>query len=230
MKDFAVLRLSELDGNTNIFSTQARTAVQAALRCEQIAQGFCGGIPDPVMAQLAPTLMKNAEKIPGRPNELMFPQHPKVRWLLENVKTLVDTGHRVVIYSRFLAPMFWLQAQKISPTLLHGQLTAEQKAEVIKAFREGPPTVLGCQVTIAEGFNLTECQDVIFWGRDWSPAINRQAEDRCHRIGTKGTVNIQIPIVQGTIETLIDKKLKAKEANAEQALATVTVAELKEAL
>ena len=234
MKDFAVLRLSELDPTTNIFSTQARTAVQAALRCEQIAQGFVGGIPDPVMAQLAPTLLKNAEKIDGRPNELMFPQHPKVRWLLENVKTLIDTRHRVVIYSRFLAPMFWLLTKLIVDVehtcMLKGGMTAEAKAEEIQEFRDNARAIMICQVTIAEGFNLTECQDVIFWGRDWSPAINRQAEDRCHRIGTKGTVNIQIPIVQGTIETLIDRKLKAKEANAEQALATVTVAELKEAL
>ena len=162
MKDFAVLLLSELDGDMNIFQPQARTAVQAALRCEQIAQGFCGGIPEYVAERLGDTINKNAEKIPGRPNELMFPQHPKVRWLLENVKTLMDTGHKVVIYSRFLAPMFWLR-DRLLPTahaaMLYGGLTAEEKAARISRFREiEVARVLLCQVTIAEGFNLTPGQ------------------------------------------------------------------------
>jgi len=87
-----------------------------------------------------------------------------------------------------------------------------------------------CQVKMAEGFNLHMSQDCIFLGRDWSPAINKQAEGRFHRIGQKGTVNIQIPLVRSTIEVAIHKRLMAKDADAEQALRTVTIAELKEAL
>jgi SNF2 family DNA or RNA helicase len=71
---------------------------------------------------------------------------------------------------------------------------------------------------------------VLFYGRDWSPAINAQAEDRCHRIGQKGTVNIQTPIVRGTVEVAIDRKLRAKDADAQQALRSMTVHELMEAL
>jgi SNF2 family DNA or RNA helicase len=77
---------------------------------------------------------------------------------------------------------------------------------------------------------LTASQDVIFYGRDWSPAVNSQAADRCHRIGQTGTVNVQIPIVAGTFETYLHKKLAAKETDAEQALRSVTVGELRQAL
>jgi SNF2 family DNA or RNA helicase len=230
MKDFAVLRLSELGDDVNIFDPVARGAVQAAMRCEQIAQGFVGGIPDALMESLTPTLSKNAVKIPGRPHELMFPRHPKIVWLLETIKTLMLTNNRVVVYARFLGPLFWLKNLGAMPLMIHGGLSAREKADQIDTFRNGAPSAMGCQVTIAEGFNLTECQDVIFLGRDWSPAVNLQAEDRCHRIGTQGTVNIQVPIVLKTIETMIDKRLAAKEANAAQALKTVTVAELREVL
>jgi SNF2 family DNA or RNA helicase len=234
MRDYARLELDKLiasEGPVSIFAPQARSGVHAALRCEQIAQGFVGGVPEPLMNRLSKHLIKYAEKIPGRPKELMFPTHPKVTWLMENVKTLLDTGHSAVIYSRFLGPMFWLNHNPYPlAVMLHGGMSAEAKNNVIKAFRETPGSVMLCQVSIAEGFNLTECQDVIFWGRDWSPSVNHQAEDRCHRIGTKGTVNIQVPIVLGTIEEYVHKKLAAKDANAQQALASVTLQELRDAL
>lgn len=230
MRDFAVLQLNELSEDMSIFQPQARGAVQAAMRCEQIAQGFCGGIPETIAANLGPTLNKNAEKIPGRPKELLFPRHPKIVWLTEALKTLLLTNHRVVVYSRFLAPLYWMQSCGLARFFIHGGMDASEKKLEIDTFRFGDPSVLACQVTIAEGFNLTECQDVIFLGRDWSPAVNRQAEDRCHRIGTRGTVNVQIPIVLGTMETMIDRRLKAKEADASGALKTVTVAELRDSL
>jgi SNF2 family DNA or RNA helicase len=83
---------------------------------------------------------------------------------------------------------------------------------------------------MATGFNLTRSHDVVFWGRDWSPAVNVQAEDRCHRIGQKGTVNVQIPLVRGTVEEYVDKKLEAKAGAADSALAASTLGELLEHL
>jgi SNF2 family DNA or RNA helicase len=230
MKDYAILKMSELSDETTIFQPQARGAAQAAMRCEQIAMGFVGGIPEPLMEGLAPTLLKNAEKIKGRPKELMFPRHPKIIWLREAIKTLILTGHRVAVYSPFLGPLFWMHQTGMAQYLLHGSLNAAQRSEQIHVFRNGPPSVLGCQVSIAEGFNLTECQDVIFLGRAYSPAVNNQAATRCHRIGTKGTVNIQIPVVLKTIEVMIDRRLGAKEADATDVLKSVTIAEMRAAL
>lgn len=231
MKDLAVLQLNELDGGMSIFSPQARSGVEAALRCEQIAMGFVGGVPEPLVERLAKILSKKAEAIPGRPREVIFPDSPKLIWLMETIDTLLKTGKRPVIFSRFNAPMFWLRAQfGDDAMLLSGAATSKQKANTIESFQDGDYKVLFCQVLMAEGFNLHNSQDCIFLGRDWSPAINHQAEGRFHRIGQKGTVNIQIPIVRGTIETAIHKRLMAKDADAEQALRTVTIAELKEAL
>jgi SNF2 family DNA or RNA helicase len=101
---------------------------------------------------------------------------------------------------------------------------------MIDEFQDGGRRVMFVQVKIAEGFNLTRSQDAIFFGRDWSPAVNAQAGDRLHRIGQTGTVNIQIPIMRKTFEEYLNKKLAAKERDAEQSLRTVTIGELRKAL
>lgn len=244
MKEFAKLKLNSLlqadaamplsEQPITIFDPRAKSAVEQAMRCEQIAQGFIGGIPDPVMAKLGADVLKHAEKIPGRPNELMFPHAPKVVWLLETIESVLRQGGAPIVYSRFNAPLLWLGYKLAScgasSELLHGGMSAEQKHRAIDSFQNSRVNVLLAQVKIAEGWNATRCQDVIFWTRDWSPAINTQAEDRAHRMGQRGTVNVQIPIVLKTIESMIHRRLLAKSVDADQALRNVTVEELMEAL
>jgi SNF2 family DNA or RNA helicase len=230
MKDLAVLKLGELDDTTSIFHPRAQSAVEAALRCEQIAQGFVGGVPEPLVEKLSKILSKQAKTIPGRPREVIFPNSPKIVWIIETITGLLKMGKRPVVVSRFNAPMFWLAAHFECDLVLHGALASNKaKDEVVTKFQDGG-RLLFMQVKMAQGFNLHQSQDCIFLGRDWAPATNLQAEDRLYRIGQKGTVNIQIPVVRKTIETLIDAKLASKSADSEQALSTVTVRELMEAL
>jgi SNF2 family DNA or RNA helicase len=234
MKDLAIIQLNELEDGLSIFSPQARSGVEAALRCEQIAMGFVGGVPEPLVERLSKILSKHAEAIPGRPREVIFPGSAKMIWVQENLDTLFKTGKRPVVYSRFNAPLHWLYAHHVGQGklvgFLHGGISSKDKGQIVADFQDSKFDLLLCQVLIAEGWNAHNSQDCIFLGRDWSPAVNFQAEDRLHRIGQKGTVNIQIPIVRGTIEVAIHKRLMAKDADAQQALRTVTIAQLKEAL
>ncbi|MCP4899975.1 MAG: DEAD/DEAH box helicase [bacterium] len=237
MKNHAKLEMKALAaaGFTSIFDPRAKSAVEAAMRCEQIAQGFVGGIPDPVMLNLSKNgLLKHAEKIPGRPNELIFPGSAKLMWLLEKVTDVINQGGQPFILSRFNAPISWLlqelSERKISASMLYGGVPAKERQDAIDWFQQGRAQVMLCQVKVAVGFNLTASQDVLFLGRDWSPAVNEQGTDRTHRMGQAGTVNVQIPIVRKTIETMIHQRLAAKGAEADQALKTVTVQELMEAL
>jgi SWI/SNF-related matrix-associated actin-dependent regulator 1 of chromatin subfamily A len=228
-----VMQKIDNDPKVSIWDPRAKSGVEAALRCEQIASGFIGGIPDPLMSKLGDSL-KLAEKIKGRPNELMLPSSPKIVWLIETIAQVLKQGGAPIILSRFNAPMFWLEMKfaslGVKSRVLHGDLSAAEKHLFVTDFQGGQFDVLLCQVKIAESWNATRCQDVIFLTRDWSPAMNSQGEDRAHRFGQKGTVNVQIPIVRNTIERLIHKKLLAKGVDAEQALRTVTIAELMENL
>lgn len=236
MKEFAKMELSKLavGAPVNIFDPRAKSAVEQAMRCEQIAQGFVGGIPEPVMAALGSDVLKHAEKVPGRPHELVFPHAPKLIWLLETIESVVAQGGAPIVFSRFNAPMFWLEEKLRNMGLLaetlHGGLTAAGKEGVVQSFQHGVSKVLIAQVKMAEGWNAFRSQDVLFLGRDWSPAINAQAEDRTHRMGQKGTVNVQIPVVTKTIEAMIHRRLLDKASDAQQALRSVTIEELMEAL
>lgn len=235
MKDFARVELEklleptgEIGEGLTMFHPLARSAVEAAMRCEMIAQGFISGLPEQYAEQIAPLIVGHAERVLAYPNAFVFPASPKMAWLLDVVEN--DLKDRpVVIYSRFNAPILWLK-ERLDGCMLIGSMDAVARQESIQAFKRGEKRVMLVQVKLAEGFNLTNATDEIFLGRDWSPAINFQAEARCHRIGTQGTVNVQIPIVTNSVEKFIDKKLAAKDADAQQALAKVTLRELLEAL
>ena len=56
------------------------------------------------------------------------------------------------------------------------------------------------------GLNLTGADSIIFYDTDWNPAMDKQAQDRCHRIGQTRTVNIYRLITSKTIEENIFKK------------------------
>lgn len=240
MRDHAKMEIAALleerdeDGEPlTIFHPRARSAVEGMMRLEQIAQGFLGGVPEPVMQRITASL-KFAEKIPGRPGELMFPSATKVQWAIEAIETVLAQEGAPLMFSRFNAPMVWLEAhlseKGLRARFMHGGLSADEKHQTVTDFKERRIDVLLCQVKIAEGWNATRSQDVLFYGRDWSPAINFQAEDRAHRMGQSGTVNVQIPIVLKSIELLQHKRLASKHTDAEQSLNNLTLAELMENL
>jgi SWI/SNF-related matrix-associated actin-dependent regulator 1 of chromatin subfamily A len=47
---------------------------------------------------------------------------------------------------------------------------------------------------------------------DWTPGIVSQAEDRCHRIGTKESVLVQHLVLGGSLDTVMARALIAKQA------------------
>ncbi len=61
--------------------------------------------------------------------------------------------------------------------------------------------IIICSFKVANmGIDLTAASNVIMAEMDWCPAINNQAEDRCHRIGQLSSVNAWYIIAKDTIE------------------------------
>jgi SNF2 family DNA or RNA helicase len=60
------------------------------------------------------------------------------------------------------------------------------------------------------GLTWTAANIGVFLDRHWTPAINRQAEDRLHRMGQKGDVTIVNMIAKGTVEERIQLMLADK--------------------
>ncbi|GFY99811.1 SNF2 domain-containing protein [Actinidia rufa] len=77
----------------------------------------------------------------------------------------------------------------------------------IPAARAPPPVCCG-----GVGINLVGADTVIFYDSDWNPAMDQQAQDRCHRIGQTREVHIYRLISQSTIEENILRKANQKRA------------------
>lgn len=237
MKNKAVALIGDflrIDDNAPIFEPRAKSALEAAMRCEQICQGFLGKVPDEYLEIIRPWIGNELVRIPGLDNSLALPSAPKLRWIIDLIEEIaVVRGERIAVISRFNAPLFYLQSLPefaARTTMLVGSMSAIQREESVQAFQSAKKSVMLAQVALCEGWNAQACTDVIFLGRSWSPAANEQAEARFHRIGSKGTVNIQIPMCRGTIEERIDKRLSGKAEDAERAVKSLTLKELSDML
>ena len=62
------------------------------------------------------------------------------------------------------------------------------------------------------GLNLQEASYVFHLDRWWNPAVERQAEDRTHRIGQTVKVHVVKYACRDTIEERIDEILAKKQA------------------
>jgi helicase SWR1 len=60
------------------------------------------------------------------------------------------------------------------------------------------------------GINLTGADTVIFYDLDWNPAMDKQCQDRCHRIGQTRDVHIYRFVSEHTIESNILRKSNQK--------------------
>lgn len=229
MRDYALLLLEEQEDDMPVLSPTARTAVEAAARCEQIAQGCVGGVPEELLPRVSGLLAKHAEKVEGKPNWLVFPKAAKLVWLQEQLDSVKLQDGQSVTFCRFIAPLLWLESKRYGIAVT-GSMGLKRRQEVFDAFQAGDIMELYISVRIAEGFNLYKAQDEFFLGRDWAWAVNSQAVARCHRMGQTGTVNVQMPYVRGTIEVRQHSALLQKEKDADNTLCFQTIADLKEAL
>ncbi|CAB4183432.1 HepA Superfamily II DNA/RNA helicases, SNF2 family [uncultured Caudovirales phage] len=122
------------------------------------------------------------------------------------VELIEDSGRQVVVFSEFKKTCSLLAERlakrKISSALITGDIPPEVRTDSVQEFQEGDIDVMICTLDAGGvGITLTAADTVIFLERDWTPAINEQAEDRLHRIGQDR--NVTVIILQGvdTIDT-----------------------------
>jgi SNF2 family DNA or RNA helicase len=99
----------------------------------------------------------------------------------------------------------------ISAVTITGDIGDAQRTLNIKKHQRGEAQVLVATIRAGGvGINLQHCDIMVFLDRDWSPAKNKQAEDRLHRIGQKNTVHIIDIVARNTIDQRKDDVLQKK--------------------
>lgn len=84
----------------------------------------------------------------------------------------------------------------------------EQRQKIVTKFNNDKSIFIFISSTRSGsiGINLTAANVVIFYDTDWNPSIDKQAMDRCHRIGQTKDVHVFRFVCEYTVEENIWKK------------------------
>lgn len=137
----------------------------------------------------------------------------KVPQTLDYVKGAIDQGEKVLLFSCFThaTRRFERALGELAVTITGEVPTARRQGIVDRFQNDDSVRVLIGQIHAAGvGINLTAARQVVFNDLDWVPANHWQAEDRIHRIGQTGTVNITYMVARYTLEEFIRTILETK--------------------
>lgn len=117
----------------------------------------------------------------------------KIESAIEFIEPLIQTSNKVVVFSDHTSPIHKLHEYfGTASVLLDGTTKQKDRDEHVQRFQEDPTCLLFCGNIKAAGvgITLTASTIVVFVDPTWLPSDMSQAMCRCHRIGTKGTVNV----------------------------------------
>ncbi|XP_029366368.1 SWI/SNF-related matrix-associated actin-dependent regulator of chromatin subfamily A containing DEAD/H box 1A isoform X2 [Echeneis naucrates] len=145
----------------------------------------------------------------------------KFHYLTELLSSLKNKGDRVVLFSQFTMMLdiveVLLKHLDHRYIRLDGSTPIADRIVLIDEFNTDPDIFVFMLSTRAGGLgiNLTSANVVILHDIDCNPYNDKQAEDRCHRVGQTKTVKVIKLISKGSIEDCIlqlgQKKLKLEQ-------------------
>lgn len=142
----------------------------------------------------------------------------KLQELAELLRKLKAGGHRALIFTQMTKMLDHLESfinlYGYTYMRLDGSTKPEQRQILMQRFNTNPKIFLFILSTRSGGVgvNLVGADTVIFYDSDWNPAMDLQAQDRCHRIGQTREVHIYRLVCESTIEENILKKANQKRA------------------
>lgn len=143
-------------------------------------------------------------------------------FVLEPLLTkLKSQGSRVLLFSQFTEVLDILEVylerigygcKGVGYLRLDGSTSVSERQTLIDKYQANPDIFIFLLTTKAGGvgINLTAANTVIFHDIDFNPQNDRQAEDRCHRVGQTKQVTIIRLIAKGTIDELMLKRATTK--------------------
>lgn len=136
----------------------------------------------------------------------------------ELVEEAVQNGKKVVIFSNWtqITDIAYdrLLAKGFVGQMITGDTKDESRQLIVEAFQNSKyqDFIIGTIGAMGTGLTLTAGTVEIFLDEPWNRANKEQAEDRCHRVGTKENVTIYTIVCKGTIDervhTLVENKGK----------------------
>ena len=154
----------------------------------------------------------------------------KLADIKDRLEQLTAQGHKALVFSQYTSETSGVAAAArylgdFTPLTITGDVPQLERTEIIERFKtrnEHKVLILSLRAG-GLGLNLQEASYVFHMDRWWNPAVERQAEDRSHRIGQTVKVNVIKYSCAGTIEERIDKILERKQELFDQLIDDVSL-------
>ena len=147
----------------------------------------------------------------------------KLETCLELLKSAIEGGHRILLFSQFTSMLAILEKRLkevgIDYFKITGSVSKEKRLELVEEFNRGTvPVFLVSLKAGGVGLNLTGADVVIHYDPWWNLAVQNQATDRAHRIGQTKKVVVYKLLAKDTIEEKIQQLQENKQNLSEQVI------------
>ena len=138
----------------------------------------------------------------------------KMERMIELVNEIVASGQKAIIFSNWesMTEVAREKLKSYNPAYITGATKADERMKEVERFQTDDKckVIIGTIGAMGTGLTLTAAQNVIFLDSPWNMALKAQAEDRAHRIGTKGTVSVITLCCRDTIDERIEELVEKK--------------------
>lgn len=144
--------------------------------------------------------------------------------VVQHVRDMLDEVPKVVVFAHHLDVLDILHEglRDLGAVCLDGRTPIQQRQAIVDQFQNRDE----CRVFIAGiqaagvGITLTAANTVVFAELDWVPGNMKQAEDRCHRIGSEHheSILIQHVVLEESLDVYMAQILAEKLATIERAM------------
>ncbi|CUT99656.1 SWI:SNF matrix associated [Echinococcus multilocularis] len=155
------------------------------------------------------------------PPETLVNGSGKIKWLDDNLPGMLKEGHRILIFSQFVLVLDILGEYLVNKghkfLRMDGSTAVNDRQTLIDTFNNDETYDIFLLSTKAGGLgiSLTGADVVIIHDVDFNPYNDRQAADRCHRVGQMKPVRVIRLIAEGSVEESIwqnaEEKLRLEE-------------------
>ena len=136
----------------------------------------------------------------------------KLTEAIEWIKNFLESDQKLVVFCTHKFTIEELTKEFPKSVKIDGSVTMQDRQKAVDDFQNKPEVKLfvGNAIAAGTGITLTASSNVAFLELPWHSGHVVQAEDRCHRIGQKDSVNIHFLLAQNTIEEKIAKLIDSK--------------------
>jgi len=126
---------------------------------------------------------------------------PRVEATIDKAVAIVKSGAKVIVWAQFRAELEALRkaidladgSLNRTSVLVHGGVVGNARTDAFNAFKDPKSsvrTLIAHPRTAGVGMNFAVATNVIYYSNSYSYRSRKQSEDRVHRIGQTGTVNV----------------------------------------